>query len=43
MQDSNAKVQFIDDDTFVRFDEMEYILDDDQQIICLKVGYFGSY
>jgi len=35
--DHDGIVQFIDDDTFVRFDQMEEILQNRKQIVCLKV------
>ena len=50
-QNHAGLVQFIDDDTFVRFDEMEKILMDSEQVVCLKgfpidnyaVSYVGKY
>ena len=41
--DHNGQVQFIDDDTFVRFDQMESILQNQDQIVCLKVSIKVSW
>ena len=50
-QNHAGLVQFIDDDTFVRFDQMEKILMDPGHVVCLKgfpidnnaVSYVGKY